>query len=618
MITSKITKQKNIQYKGERRALHSASLLAVSFLSACSFEPESNNSNAGHNTQHLINSLSTSSTQKSDYNNANQNYSDNNDLYFIKMGRPLTSQFTLNEAAYIPPQCYTQTEDDSGNLYNTCYTCHIDSTPLNYIDDGALQLELSFQNYALKNRWKNLFIDRSNDIQAITDQEIATYVRSSNYKNANDQLILAEKLRQLPKDWDQDKDGRWSGYVPDAYFNFDHEGFDRNPQGGYTGWRSFAYYPLPGSFMPTNGSTDDVLIRLPKVFQTTALGKFDALIYSINLAIVESLIKQRSIVIPPTDEKLLAVDLNQNQRLDTATHIEFEQSMTRNKKTTYVGAAKIKQAGGEIKMAAGLYPKGTEFLHTVRYIAYNKDDEVILSPRLKELRYAVKKDWYTYYEHQAAVIEELKERDAFPERLKTVYGNLEQGVSNNLGWIYQGFIEDQNGELRPQTFEEQLFCVGCHGTIGRITDSTFALPRKLSQQSAFQFGWYHWSQKSLKGTRDPLRADGETEFAFYLENANSGDEFRNNHEVQSHFFDTDGRTKATALTELRKDISTLLWPSKQRAKDLNKAYKVLVEEQSFIFGRQALTSPAAHLHEEIKPNSTTGIKQAIPMGSIIE
>ena len=95
----------------------------------------------------------------------------------------------------------------------------------------------------------------------------------SNYEDADGNLILARQLADLPAGWDDNGNGRWDGYVPDAYYHFDTAGFDHAPNGDYTGWRAFAYFPVPGAFMPTNGSTDDVLIRLPAAYQQDAQGQ---------------------------------------------------------------------------------------------------------------------------------------------------------------------------------------------------------------------------------------------------------------------------------------------------------------------------------------------------------
>jgi hypothetical protein len=49
-----------------------------------------------------------------------------------------------------------------------------------------------------------------------------------------------------------------------------------------SGWRAFAYYPFEGTFFPTNGSADDVLIRLDPTLQKNAEGIVDRALYEIN------------------------------------------------------------------------------------------------------------------------------------------------------------------------------------------------------------------------------------------------------------------------------------------------------------------------------------------------
>ncbi len=185
----------------------------------------------------------------------------------------LQSKALSNEAAYIPPQCYTKTIDSQSRVYNPCFTCHQDSTAPNYNNDAELQQSYAFPEYALTNHWTNLFKDRSQAVAAISDADILAYIRTDNYK------LLIDKLSN---------NGQWDGFVPDCSFNFDAEGFDRDTAGNYTGWRAFAYYPFPGTFWPTNGSTDDVLIRLSPEFQQNDSGEFDLQIYKLNLAIVEA------------------------------------------------------------------------------------------------------------------------------------------------------------------------------------------------------------------------------------------------------------------------------------------------------------------------------------------
>ena len=176
-------------------------------------------------------------------------------------GVDLLSRTMQNQAAYIPSQCYTNTSDIEGGVHNPCYTCHQPSDAPNFANDDDLQLAYDFAAYAETNRWTNLFVDRSAEVAAISDEEIRAYTGINNYRDASGDLILAERLRDVPPDWDYDGDGTWDGFIPDCWFDFDEEGFDRDPDGNDTGWRAFGYYPFLGTFWPTNGSTDDLIIN---------------------------------------------------------------------------------------------------------------------------------------------------------------------------------------------------------------------------------------------------------------------------------------------------------------------------------------------------------------------
>jgi len=221
----------------------------------------------------------------------------------------------VNPSAYIPSQCYTKTEDAQGKVHNPCFSCHISSQEPNYVNDADVQSAYSFPTPALQNPWSNLFKDRSAQLAAIDDASILSYVRQDNYQNADGSIKLADALRSVPKAWDADHNGQWDGFVPDVYFKFDQEGFDHDRAGGYTGWRAFAYFPFLGTFWPTNGSTDDVMIRLGKTFQQTEAGEFNLVVYKTNLAIVEALMTRRDVVIEATEEETLGVDLDKNGSL---------------------------------------------------------------------------------------------------------------------------------------------------------------------------------------------------------------------------------------------------------------------------------------------------------------
>ncbi|MEA3492088.1 MAG: hypothetical protein U9R27_09335, partial [Campylobacterota bacterium] len=465
-----------------------------------------------------------------------------------------------NQTPYITSQCYTKTVGIDNKKHNPCYSCHTKNIEPNFtLQDDDLQENYDFPASALKNHWTNLFKDRTKQVEAISDKEILKYVKNDNYKNLN------SKLNNIPKSWDYNNNGKWDGYIPDCQYNFDNEGFDRASNNKYTGWRAFAYYPFLGTFWPTNGSTDDVLIRLSKDFQQNIKGEFDIDVYKLNLSIIESLIKQQTIGIKPIDEVKYGVDLNQNGKLDIANKIVFnwktpsydiKNSRLFNFSMSYVGLAKEKLNSGKLHIAPGLYPINTEFLHSVRYIDIDKNSNIKMAKRMKELRYGIKTSWLNYSDLEAIGIATLKEKNDFPDRTEQHIGDIEVGINNKKGWYYQGFIEDKDGELRPQSYEETLYCIGCHSNIGAIVDSTFVFSRKF-EKDTHQNGWYHWTQKGLKGIKDKKLSNGKTEYINYLKVNNSGDEFRENREVLNKFFDKNLNLKENEIKKIKDDISHL-------------------------------------------------------------
>ncbi len=524
-----------------------------------------------------------------------------------------------NRAAYVTSQCYTKTVDENNISHNPCFSCHINSKEPNYIDDADLQESYDFSDYTKINRFSNLFKDRTAEVGALDDTQIASYIKENNYKDKNGILLLRQRLENVPQKWDVNEDEKWNGYLPDCYFDFDAQGFDKKPNGEYTLWRAFAYYPFLGTFWPINGSADDVLIRLEPIFSQNAQGDFDIEVYKLNLSIVESLIKEKNISISETDETLYGVDLNQNGLLDRATEIVFNwqtpdysavDKKLENFSMSYVGAAKEALEDNSYLIAPGLYPKGTEFLHSVRYLDVDENNSVQMSARMKELRYAKKVSWNSYGQLHNASLAEIKERDDFPDRLRNIKGDAESGLQTGLGWVYQGFIEDESGALRPQNYEETLYCIGCHSGIGGIVDSTFVFPRKFENSSTAK-GWYHWTQvkSGFKNIPEPRTKDGRYEYSLYLEENGAGDEFRSNEEVMHNFFDAQGFVKEERLSALHSDVSSLIIPSAERARALNKAYRVIVLEQSFIYGRDAHVKPVENVHEELELEQSTEVEK---------
>lgn len=523
----------------------------------------------------------------------------------------LTAKVMNSKGSYVAAQCYTKTKGQNNRVHNPCFSCHNSPKEPNFIDDAEFQLAYDFRSPSRINPWKNLFKDRTEAIAEISDAQITSYIRQSNYFDSQGHIVLANKMSHVPNEWDFNRDGIWNGYTPDCYFNFDSQGYDQTPQGQDTGWRAFGYDLFLGAFWPTNGNTDDVLIRLSEPFRQTQLGEYSREVYQLNLAIVEALIKKQNTVIPATNERLYGVDLNRNGELDIATQVVYKWAPNDGVYMSYVGKAKQLYDAGELKLAAGLYPVGTEFIHSVRYIDFNEQNEVVLANRFKELRYGIKINWNNYTQLRNAALDEVKEGHAFPDRLRFIQGNSEAGMLNGQGWAYQGFIEDKNGDLRPQSYEESLNCIGCHSGLGTTTDSSFAFPRKFDH-SAFQGSWYHWSQKSLKDTAEPQWKDGTWEYSQYLLENQSGNEFRDNDEVFAKFFNKDGSIKQAEFDALHQDVTHLIWPSQSRAMQLNKAYKVIVDEQSYIYGRDVHVKPLNDVvWEEVPENEMTGVTELV-------
>lgn len=513
-----------------------------------------------------------------------------------------------NETAYIPPQCYTKTIDSRGDVHNPCYTCHAQPQRPNFTNDADLQLGYDFPDYALINRWSNLFKDRSEQRSKVGDETILAYIRRDNYKQGEQTLLLRQRLEQEAAQWDRDGNGIWNGYTPDAFFKFDPDGFDYAPDGEPSGWRAFQYYPFPGTFWPANGSFGDALIRLPDAFRQNQQGDYDPAIYKVNLAIVESLMREQDISIHPVDERLLNSDLNNDGKLGIAEHIAYTWNPRAGIAMHFVGKAALKQQQGRLHAAAGLYPEGTEFLHSVRYLDIGDNGRVMMAARMKELRYARKDLWLSYSDLIESSGEEIKEKHDFPDRLKTIFGDAEHGISNGSGWIYQGFIEDTEGKLRPQSFEESAFCIGCHGGLGTTSDSSFAFPRKLPFSTP-SHGWGHASAYDFSGAPEPIRKDGRYAYSTYLEQNGGGDEFRQNQELIQRFFNENGQLHAEAVARLHRDVGFVLYPTPERALELNKAYWLIVREQSYKLGRDALIEPAREVHREVEYQQSTGIEQ---------
>lgn len=463
-----------------------------------------------------------------------------------------------NREAPIPIQCYTKTAAVS----NPCWTCHTASTYPNLRDDVDLQVEYSFSDYGRENRWTNAFVDRRDEIAAIGDDEILAWIRTDNYSP------LRELLRGAMNEFAY-------GFDLDFAAGFGDDGFAKD--GSH--WRAFRYKPFPGAFWPTNGSTDDVIIRLPAPFREKDR-VFVREIYLANLAIVEASIASAPQLADaevrwpsePIDERIAGHDLDGDGSLAIAKQV-------RGLPTHYLGDAH------EHPLERGTYPAGTELLHSVRYV--DPDAPNLIATRMKELRW-LRKERETMRERYFAIYDvEAQEKDE--GRLPLYGGDAETGLLNAFGWRVQGYIEDEAGRLRLQSYEEHYACMGCHGSLGVTADSTFAFPRKIP--GAEGWGWQDIAE--IPDVPQLGHRDGEVKT--YLERVGGGDELRANDEMIARFFER-GKLDEAALAA---PLAALVAPSRVRALQLDKAYLALVREQSFERGRDVLLAPPVDVHARI-------------------
>ncbi len=482
-----------------------------------------------------------------------------------------------NAEAPVPSVCYAKT--DGGR--NSCWTCHTEPVSPNAVkDDWELQVKYDFPDLALENHWTNLFEDRSARVAALNNAEVLRYVRVDNY---------APLRRAL-----QQRKG-YRGFVPDLDLDqgFDDEGFAVDG----SGWRAVRYKPFPGAFWPTNGSTDDAMVRLPVRFRQDEQGTVSREIYKINLSILEAAVAadpnraepelDRSV--EPLNEETAGIDLDRDGQVGGTVN------RIRGLPSHYVGAA------SDVAVHRYLFPKGVEFLHSVRYI--DPDAPSLMARRMKELRYSRKVRWL-----DAATLKSLHEDEGEEEEGGPSFdGSPQKGLLNGFGWRLQGFIEDAKGRLRLQTEEEHRFCMGCHGSVGVTVDYTFTLARKVP-------GAAGWRPQDIRGMADvPQAGHAEPEVLPYFRRAGGGDAFRSNEEISRRFF-PGGRLDAAQVLRAApggdQDLAFLLAPSRERALALNKAYMVLVRSQSLERGRDPSVLPVANVHRRLEKDTPTELEKA--------
>jgi hypothetical protein len=375
-----------------------------------------------------------------------------------------------NPYANIPPQCYTET---SYGMQNSCLFCHSNAAarielgntiPQAGLNDkiGNLQLEYAFgpANEFTKNPnvnpWRNLIAPKelSNAFKKLNidtkNWNLKEYIKTDNWEKAYNNKINKKEFILFPKLNPSHLPAQNDGFVRAP--NKD-EALFKDVKGYNTGWRAINFIPY-GIFTPYSGSVSGIYIQLSQKFMKDKKGNFDLDIYKKNLDLLEKAIQDR---------------LGENDK-------------------NYMGLAR------NILVERGLFPLGTEFAHPLHYVdieadaTYSNNNKYpgLRSNRVKEIRYMYK---YQMYYPQEIV---TKEEDA-----ALYYNEDESWIDNGAGWYMSGFIEDKNGDLRGQTPQELLSCIGCHSSTygfepeqftsgtGNTIDTIWSMPRKLPEDR----GW---------------------------------------------------------------------------------------------------------------------------------
>ncbi len=521
-----------------------------------------------------------------------------------------------NPEPNIPLECYT----DTGILTlgravaNPCYVCHTKAnTPyMNEVEDFNLTLIYDFPESikTIGNPWLNAVRPELTlgSIPPPADEEIKDWIRTDNWTPAflNRGKGNLEYFPDVPPLY---------SYENGSYklVNVDEEGFVKW-KGKYTGWRVFKWKPFPG-FFPTNGRIDSTLIRLAEKFRKRD-GVFNIDVYKENLAILECAIKG----VKPGE---------------TCTITEIG---------NFIVPSNYRGDASDVKVVPYKYPPGTEFAHPIYYLD-PANTYSFKSLRLREMRYMKKLNYATIQNNSE---EEREDGEFFWEKGK---------FFNASGlWEMRAFIEDKNGNLRPQTPEESKFCIACHGGIGGTVDGTFTFWRKVPGSAGWKEQDYNLSEASIKdwgykelscanisnvNLGNSIKSVLETycninpdakfgEYQLYFSITNGGDHFRSNTEILSRISKDPNKISfvlspnknilndPTLVNYLNGDGTikpNLFLPSTERAWGINKQYYRVVKAQAFKYGRDIFEkafgiSSGGNSLESLKEVKETGILES--------
>jgi hypothetical protein len=419
-----------------------------------------------------------------------------------------------NEDPAIPAQCWIETGYGTQNACQYCHTDYLASIGHgNAFPIAEDQILYSFPSPNL-NRvlWKNVLfpgeIDRRLADENISppDPDDIAYVRHDNWSPVFESSRGSGNTAWLNVDAPEDAFILFPALNPNNLFPFvetdptgggvhgyvDIEGFVRDETGGYTGWRAVNFFPY-AIFTPLTGSVSGIYIRLPDVFMQEG-GIFSKEVYTRNLDLLERNIKNMEVT-----------------------------------ETTYYGDA------SGIPVQKGFYPVSTEFAHPLHYVDLLADGETgaqvngvvgndrkayefpgTRSKRVKEIRYMYKWKEVTLEDIE---IEDDEEGDEEDQEFDRYIGKEGQGwVDNGAGWVLSAYIEDHHGDLRPQTTEELVQCIGCHANVGNTVDAVWSFQRKLPGDKGWRemdYGFYRSDRRDLTQLHDYINTEvgkGEMEY----------------------------------------------------------------------------------------------------------
>jgi hypothetical protein len=398
----------------------------------------------------------------------------------------------------IPPECYL---DQKNNTINSCKYCHLSGLP------GALNNEVERQGAfpAAENKFLNALDPARLDSlvpPASIPADLSAYLALDNYRAAlmarggGAEVGTGVGVYKFFPDLEPDQTGA--------------DGFANN------GWRAFKWKPTELAWPRYNGRIQRNWVRLPEKFQRAADGAYDREVYQQNLDLLVEVLR---------------------------------------------GAM---QTGAYLGLAADewvipyRFPTGTEVLHYLYYL--DPSQPGMKAARIKEVRWNIKSVPEQYNQAFFAFVSSkekeysLTYREGGP-KAAAAYGL----VYNEDGWDIIAFIENPQGELRPQTAGELSQCVGCHsGRLSVIVDSHFnSLQRKLPGEAG-------WTLQDYRGIPDYYNA--------YLDRAETGEIFEN-------YEGDPGRMPTNP------DGTIDFLPNAEEADALTRRYYQIVQSQSFFLGR---------------------------------